>query len=196
MENPYKILGISPNATDAEVKKAYRELAKKYHPDNYIDNPLADLAHEKMQQINWAYDEIMKSRSAGNQSTGANNSSSNNGSYYSEQSNKSETELRIRKLLMEGRNSEAEVLLDRTPASERGAEWNFLKANVCYRKGFLSDARRFAQTAVQMDPGNREYADFYRSVSTYSATPQGEVCTGCDPCTTLLCLNCLCRCLR
>ena len=46
--DPYKVLGISSDATDAEVKKAYRALAKKYHPDNYVNNPLADLAAEKM----------------------------------------------------------------------------------------------------------------------------------------------------
>ena len=60
--DPYKILDISPNATDDEVKSAYRELARKYHPDNYVNNPLADLAQEKMQQINEAYDAIMKER--------------------------------------------------------------------------------------------------------------------------------------
>ena len=52
MSDPYSILGISKNATDEEVKKAYRELARKYHPDAYADNPLADLAAEKMQEIN------------------------------------------------------------------------------------------------------------------------------------------------
>ena len=60
MSDPYKVLGVSPNATDEEVKTAYRELAKKYHPDNYADSPLADLAGEKMKEINEAYDQIMK----------------------------------------------------------------------------------------------------------------------------------------
>ena len=48
MNNPYEVLGISRNATDEQVKNAYRELARKYHPDNYADNPLSDLASEKM----------------------------------------------------------------------------------------------------------------------------------------------------
>lgn len=65
MTDPYKVLGISPDATDEQVKAAYRELAKKYHPDNYADNPLADLAQEKMKAINEAYDTIMNQRAAG-----------------------------------------------------------------------------------------------------------------------------------
>ena len=60
MTDPYKVLGISQNASDEEVKRAYRELAKKYHPDNYVDNPLADLAQEKMKEINEAYDSITR----------------------------------------------------------------------------------------------------------------------------------------
>ena len=63
MTDPYKVLGISPNATDDEVKKAYRELARKYHPDNYRDSDLADLAGEKMKEINEAYETIQAQRS-------------------------------------------------------------------------------------------------------------------------------------
>ena len=65
MNDPYKVLNVSPSASDEEVKKAYRDLARKYHPDNYHDNPLADLAQEKMKEINEAYDTITKQRSGG-----------------------------------------------------------------------------------------------------------------------------------
>ena len=47
--DPYKVLGVSPTDSDDTIKRAYRDLARKYHPDNYINNPLADLAKEKMQ---------------------------------------------------------------------------------------------------------------------------------------------------
>ena len=63
MKDPYKVLGVSSNATDEEIKKAYRELVRKYHPDKYRDSDLADLAGEKMKEINAAYEEIQKERS-------------------------------------------------------------------------------------------------------------------------------------
>ena len=58
--NPYEVLGVPENASQEEIKKAYRELVRKYHPDQYQNNPLSELAQEKLKQINEAYDMLTK----------------------------------------------------------------------------------------------------------------------------------------
>ena len=63
--DPYKVLGVDRSATDEQVRAAYRELAKKYHPDNYVNNPLADVAAEKMKEVNAAYEQVMAERKSG-----------------------------------------------------------------------------------------------------------------------------------
>ena len=78
MTDPYKVLGVAPTATDDEIKKAYRDLARKYHPDKYRDSDLADLASEKMKEVNAAYEEIQNMRKNGG---GAGNNTSSGGGY-------------------------------------------------------------------------------------------------------------------
>jgi molecular chaperone DnaJ len=94
LKNPYEVLGISPSSTNEEVRDAYRTLAKKYHPDNYVDSPLADMAEEKMKEINSAYDEILriranekKSNSQGSNYGNSDTGSANYGAYGSPYSN-------------------------------------------------------------------------------------------------------------
>lgn len=162
MNDPYKVLGVPESATDAEVKKAYLELARKYHPDNYHDNPLADLAQEKMKEINAAYEEVTKRR--GNSRSG---SAGNSGGYsgYSggygygygygggstaRQSGNSVLQ-QVRMAINGGDLSRAEALL--ANYSDHDAEWNFLKGAICYRRGWLDEAKRYYQTAVQMEIG-------------------------------------------
>ena len=129
MSDPYKILGVSPTATDEQVKAAYRELAKKYHPDNYSGSPIADLASEKMKEVNEAYDQVMsqrKSRKNGSPFTGSANTGYQNygGSAYSTAASSFQD---VRSLIMSGRIADAEQILNGVPAEGRNAEWYFLK---------------------------------------------------------------------
>ena len=133
MNDPYSVLGVSSNASDEEIKRAYRELARKYHPDNYQNNPLADLAEEKMKEINEAYDAITKMRSGGSsggyQSQGA-YQGSYQGGYQRQYSNASSGSLynQVRKAINMGDISRAEELLRSAPSQD--AEWHFLTGSI------------------------------------------------------------------
>ncbi|MBE6767316.1 MAG: molecular chaperone DnaJ [Ruminococcaceae bacterium] len=187
MNDPYKVLGISPDATDDQVKAAYREMARKYHPDQYGDNPLSDLAQEKMQEINEAYDTIVRMRKEGGGST----NHANRGGRYAD----------IRRMVSEGRIEDADTLLNGIPAVTRDAEWHFLKGSVLYKRGWLEDAFQHFSTACRMDPTNAEYRAAYNQMSrgrqtgTYTTTPVGGGCTACDVCNTLICADCCCECM-
>ena len=62
MRDPYDVLGVSRNATEEEIKKAYKALSRKYHPDANINNPNKEEAEEKFKEIQQAYQQIMKAR--------------------------------------------------------------------------------------------------------------------------------------
>lgn len=192
MTDPYKVLGVSPNATDDEVKDAYRRLARKYHPDNYVNNPLSDLATEKMKEINEAYDEITRRRAAG-QRPGASAAGAG--------ARGSAAFLKIRQLINAGRYAEAAMLLDRIPPAEQDAQWHFLKGCVLIQRGWYFDAQKHFETACYMDPTNAEYRTALENIKNHSEqfgrgynTASGSGCTGCDICQGLLCADCLCEC--
>lgn len=84
MSDPYKVLGISRDATDEEVKKAYRDMSRKYHPDANVNNPNKDKAEEMFKLVQQAYDQIMNERKYGNSGYGNpySNTGYGNGSPY------------------------------------------------------------------------------------------------------------------
>ena len=182
IKDPYQVLGVSPSATDEQVKAAYRELAKKYHPDRYDDNPLSELAQEKMQEINEAYDAIVKMRRGGR-----------NGSPRSQYQD-------IRNLIRANRLADAGTLLDGMPEGARDAEWHFLKGVLLYQQGWFDTAADHIAQACQMDPSNGEYRAMYNRMQAqrngggmYGGGQRG--CSGCDVCQGLLCADCCCECM-
>lgn len=207
--DPYKVLGVSPSASEDEIKKAYRELARKYHPDNYVNNPLADLAKEKMQEINEAYDMITKQRKNGGTSGGQSYGNPNygggfNGGFYGGYQNYGSTYSgpnaaiynQVRNALNVGNISMAEELLSRV--SDHDAEWHFLRGNMCYRKGWFDEAMQEINTAVEMNPNHMEYRRTQQMMAAngqYGGYRPMQSSDACDCCAQLMCLNCMCDCL-
>ena len=155
MRDPYQVLGAPSTATDEEVKKAYRDLARKYHPDNYHDNPLADLAQERMKEINEAYEAVQSQRKAARAGGYSGGYGGYQAGYQSGYQSGGSRYQRIRMAISQGNLNLAEELLN--AMADHDAEWSFLKGAICYRRGWLDEARRYYQNAVNMDPDNQEY---------------------------------------
>ena len=186
MRDPYQVLGVSRSATDEEIKKAYRNLARQYHPDNFAGKPEAAASAEAvMKEINEAYDNIQKERAGkGGTSHGTSYTSSGTTSFYE-----------VRRLISQGLYSDAELIIDSTPSGDRGAEWNYLKGCLLTQRGYYYDALRCIEIACYLDPNNLEYreaknrlkmrasgfGDEYRT-----ATNVGN-CDLCGTCSTLIC---------
>ena len=201
MKDPYSILGVSRDATDDQIKAAYRSLVRKYHPDNYDDsNPLKDLAKEKMQEINNAYDEIQRDRTT---------TSSSSSDSYSGYTSGSSTGIyaTIRQKINERKYRDAEELLYTVSDFDRTADWHFLNSVCLMQRGKTADAMRELELACSMDPANLEYQRakemFNTAGSRYGSTYYGEggrryrssSDEACDCCMNLICLDCLCECM-
>lgn len=186
----YEILGISRNATEADIKKAYRDLAKRYHPDNFNDEGMRALAEEKMKEINEAYDALTRLQKR--------QSYEYSGTYTSSKF------VKIRELINEHNFAEADRILDAMSDSERGAEWNFLKGCLMSQRGWYLDASRFFETACRLDPQNQEYRYAYdtmrQNAEAYTRgykqattrSTDGSFCS--DFCKAYICFEC-CECL-
>ncbi|MCL2087927.1 MAG: J domain-containing protein [Oscillospiraceae bacterium] len=195
----YKVLGVAPNASDDEIKQAYKNIARQYHPDNYAGSPLLDVAKEKMEEINNAYDIIMNERRSGH------NRQENRHNYRTSGGLQD-----IRSLIMKNRLTEAEELLDGIPAANRDGEWHFLKGSVFFSRGWLEESANYFEAAVRMNPENAEYraaasrlkrqrhGHFNPGTSRYrygTNRNSNDECDCCDMCSALMCADCLCKCI-
>ena len=200
--NPYKVLGVSENASQEEIRAAYLELVKKYHPDKYADNPLKELAGEKLKEINQAYEMLTKKQSAsGNTGYGSSSSGSYGGTYSrpngTPYSGPNAAEFaRARSYINQNNLNAAREILD--TVNVHNAEWNYLYGVIYLRQGWYEKAFECISRAYEADPDNAEYRNAYVSLnSTGRAYQRGgngnlDASPCCDICSALMCLNCCC----
>lgn len=184
--NPYEILGISQNASEDEIKTAYRNLARQYHSDGSPSHEDA----RKMQELDSAYDAVMANlRGAGNAYQSYNGSSEGyTQSGYSD----------VRSRIGAGRLDDAETILNGIPKDIRNAEWYFLKGQIHQKRGWLDEAYKNYSVACKMEPTNTEYANAFKAFQNgasggYRTSRKAER-SGCDICQGLLCADCCCEC--
>lgn len=187
--DPYEILGIPRSASQEDIRKAYRELVKKYHPDKYQGNPLADLAEEKLQEVNWAYDTLTKNggassaaysqsssyagaygASGGSYAYGNSSQSGAYGTYTGSYSGSSPIYNQIRAYINSNNITAAEQLLMQNRAED--AEWHFLNGVVSFKLGRIAEGLQDVEIAVQMDPENQEYQNAYSQMNSVGSMYQ------------------------
>lgn len=202
-KNPYDVLGVSPNASDDEIKRAYRDLTRKYHPDANVNNPLADLAEEKFKEVQEAYDTIMKERSGGYSggSTGGYSYGYQGGYNQAQQ----DPQMQAAVNYVNSRHyREALNVLDQI--QNRTAMWYYVSG--CANAGLGNNlvAREHAAQAVNMEPNNLQYRQLLNQLDFSSRRYQnnpygggygagGSSCGTGNLCCDLWCADSLCECM-
>ena len=200
MTDPYQVLGVPRNASDDEIKKAYRALSRKYHPDANVNNPNKEQAEEKFKQVQQAYDQIMKEKQQGG-------GYSQNGG-YSYGSNRSYQRAGDSVQMQAAANyivnhcyAEALNVLNGIPFAERSARWYYYSAMANQGAGNNIVAREHATRAVEMEPSNLEYRQFKQHLdnggawySSMGSSYERPYASAGNWCLSMLLLNMICNC--
>lgn len=202
--DPYQILGVSPNASDDEIKKAYRTLSKKYHPDANINNVHQAEYTEKFKQVQTAYKTIMDQRKRGftNQNYGS-NTYGQSSTYSQYQGNDQMAFHEAVGFINAGRYQDALNILNQM--NNRSAMWFYYSAIAMNGVGNNVTALEYAKTAAQMEPNNLQYVFLvqqlqgyqgrYRQTGQSYGSPFGDPVQCCYSFMMLnLLMNCCCRC--
>ena len=156
--NPYQILGIDPSASDDEVKKAYRTLSKKYHPDANINNPNQAAYTEKFKEVQTAYKTIMDDRKRGftNRNYGSGTNTSQSGQYSYQYTGNDQAAFNEAAGFINARRYQEALNILNQIRTHNGM-WFYYSAIAENGIGNNITAVEYAQTAAQMEPGNIQY---------------------------------------
>ena len=212
MRDPYQILGVTPGASDDEIKKAYRTLSRKYHPDANVNNPNKEAAEEKFKEVQQAYDQIMKEKQSGGSygygggqgygygGTGYRYSYNNAG--YGSAGDTESTQMRAAaNYISNGYYREALNVLNNMAVSERTARWYYYSAIANQGLGNNIMAKQHAKTAVQMEPSNFQYRQFLEHLeyggtwyTNMGSSYERPYASSGSWCLSMLLLNLFCNC--
>ena len=220
MMDPYRVLGVDRNADDETIKRAYRQLSRKYHPDANINNPNAAQAEERFKEVNQAYDQIMKEKENGGAYGGGYGSSAGyegfggfggfedifgfggfaRGTGQARQEDEASMHKRAAANYINSQHyKEAWNVLN--GMGQRDAQWYYYSAIAHAGMGNHVAAMDYAQNAVNMEPGNMEYQNFLRQLQsggtwyTNTGNAYGRNMVDDSSCSRLCMAGLLCNCL-
>ena len=218
MNDPYKVLGVSRDASEDEIKKAYRRLSRKYHPDSNVDNPNKDAAEEKFKEIQAAYEQIMYEKSGGTkgQNTyGGQQAGGGSGNPYGDfgdfwgfggfgdfggQSQQQQTytseDDRYKQAAVNYINNRhfKEAINVLNQVKDRDARWYYLSGYANYGSGNNGLALEHAKKAVELEPGNQSYRELVNTIESGGSwyqtrrSPYGQTSMTGTDCCTRVCL--------
>lgn len=158
MTDPYHVLGVGRDASEDEIKRAYRQLSRKYHPDANINNPDREAAEAKFKEVQQAYQQIMEEREKGYSSQDAAYGYYGGFGGYRDSGQDNETDIHLRaaaNYIQSGHYGEALFVLE--GIQERNALWYFYSASANAGAGNNVTALEHAREAVRLEPDNTQY---------------------------------------